>query len=131
MAQDFFIDAARSRAEAIEMELAACKADLLVHRQNGSLSEASDAVQRIADLTSQQSNLQALTQGYLQSQQPPAPEQLTDSERFARPWSKMTWQDGLDLAKTSRYVGEKGLSWDDPAVKSGYVEAMRRKSEGR
>src|SRR5580704_9095112 len=81
MASDFYLEAVRERANAIEIELASCKADLLVHQQNGSLSEAGEAVQRIADLTSQQSNLQALTQGYIQSQQPAQPEQLTDEER--------------------------------------------------
>ena len=77
MAEDFYLSAARERANAIEMELASCKADLLVYRQNGSLSEAGEAVQRIADLTSQQSNLQGLVQGYVQSQQPPRQPELT------------------------------------------------------
>jgi hypothetical protein len=131
MANDFYAQAAISRANMIEAEMAAAKADLMAHRANNDVESASASVQTIANLEAERANLNTLYQNYVQSQQPPAPEQLTDSERFARPWTKMTWQDGLDLAKTSRYVGEKGLSWDDPNVRGGYAEAMRRKSEGR
>jgi hypothetical protein len=128
MASDFYLEAVRERANAIEMELASCKADLLVHRQNGSLSEAGEAVQRIADLTSQQSNLQAMTQGYIQSQQPAQPEQLTDEERNARPWHKMTPDDGLALARQSKYG--RTLDWNDGHVRAGYAEAQRRRHRG-
>jgi hypothetical protein len=121
MADDFYLSAARERANAIEMELAACKADLLVHRQNGSLSEAGEAVQRIADLTSQQSNLQTLCQGYVQSQTPHRP-WISDEQRAARTPSEMDQQDLADIMNTSRYSGKsftatdydnlrRGLSW--------------------
>jgi hypothetical protein len=40
----------------------------------------------------------------------------------------MTWQDGLDLARTSKYG--KDLSHDDPAVVAGYAEVMRRRARG-
>jgi hypothetical protein len=128
MASDFYLEAARERQNAIELELASCKADLLAHRQNGSLAEAGEAVQRIADLTSQQSNLQALCQGYIQSQTPPQPEVLTDEERAAKPWHRMTPDDGLQLAKTSKYG--KSLDWSDPNVRNGYAEAQRRRYRG-
>lgn len=126
---DFYLDAARERANAIEMELASCKADLLVHRQNGSLSEAADAVQRIADLTSQQSNLQTLTQGYLQSQQPPQPEHLTPEELQNRPWYKLTAEQSLQVATEGSKYG-KGLDYSDPNVQAGWREAQRRRSRG-
>jgi hypothetical protein len=128
MADDFYLSAARERANAIEMALAASKADLLVHRQNGDLQAAGEAVQEIANLTSQQSNLPALCQGYIQSQQPRQSEVLTDEERNARPWTKMTPDDGLALARTSKYG--KTLDWNDPNVRSGYAEAQRRRHRG-
>jgi hypothetical protein len=40
----------------------------------------------------------------------------------------MTWQDGLDLAKTSKYG--KDLSFDDPNVRAGYAEVMARRARG-
>jgi hypothetical protein len=79
-------------------------------------------------LTQQQNSLQALCQGYIQSQQPAQPEQLTEEERSARPWHKMTPDDGLALARTSKYG--KSLDWNDPNVRSGYSEAMRRRHRG-
>jgi hypothetical protein len=128
MSQDFYLNAAQQRAAELEMELSAAKTDLLTYRHNQDLQAAGEAVQRIADLTTQQSNLQALTQGYIQSQQPRQPEQLTEEERNARPWHKMTADDGLQLAKTSKYG--KSLDWSDPNVRSGYAEAQRRRNRG-
>jgi hypothetical protein len=127
---DFYLSAAQQRATEIQMELSAARADLDAHRYNQDLSAAGEAVQRIANLTAEQQNLKSLCDNYVASMTPREPEALTDSERFARPWTKMSPQDGLDLAKTSRYVGEKGLSWDDPNVRSGYAEAQRRRSRG-
>jgi hypothetical protein len=128
MSNDFYLNAAQQRAAELEMELSAAKTDLLTYRHNQDLQAAGEAVQRIADLTTQQSNLQALCQGYIQSQQPRQPEQLTDEERNARPWHKMTADDGLQLAKTSKYG--KSLDWNDPNVRSGYAEAQRRRARG-
>ena len=100
MAEDFYLSAARERANAIEMELASCKADLLVYRQNGSLSEAGEAVQRIADLTSQQSNLQGLVQGYVQSQQPPRQPELTpDGTQDARKHAPLDAHRQMDYSR--------------------------------
>ena len=130
MSNDFYSQAAITRANMIEAEMAAAQADLAAARANNDVESASASVSQIASLRAEEANLTQLYNDYVASQQPPAPEQLTDSERFARPWTKMSWQDGLDLAKTSRYVGERGLSWDDPNVRSGYAEAMRRKSRG-
>jgi hypothetical protein len=126
MAEDFYLSAARERANAIEMELASCKADLLVYRQNGSLSEAGEAVQRIADLTSQQSNLQGLVQGYVQSQQPPRQPELTPEERAARPWHKMDYSDTLALAQQSKYFKD---GWNAD-MEAGRKEVASRRARG-
>lgn len=125
MSQDFYLSAAQQRAAELEMELSAAKTDLLTYRHNQDLQAAGEAVQRIADLTTQQSNLQALCQGYIQSQQPRQPEVLTDEERAAKPWHKMDYSDALALAQTSKYG--KSLDWNDPNMRAGYVEAQRRR----
>ena len=128
MADDFYTQAARSRAEAIEMQIAASRADLLVHRNNSDLQAAGEAVQTIANLEAERANLTNLYNQYVQSQQAPQPEVLTDEERIARPWNKMTPDDGLQLAKTSKYG--KSLDWSDPNVRNGYAEAQRRRYRG-
>ena len=125
---DFYTQAAATRANQIEMELAAAKADLLVHRQNSDLESAGASVQQIANLEAEKSNLTALYSAYVQSQRPPQPEQLTDEERLARPWNKMTPDDALQLAKTSKYG--KDLDWNNPDVRAGWQEMQRRRSRG-
>ena len=128
MADDFYTQAARSRAEAIEMQIAASRADLLVHRNNSDLQAAGETVQQIANLEAERANLTTLYNNYVASQQPRQPEVLTDEERNARPWHKMTPDDALALARTSKYG--KSLDWNDPNVRSGYAEAQRRRHRG-
>jgi hypothetical protein len=128
MADDFYTQAARSRAEAIEMQIAASRADLLVHRNNSDLQAAGETVQQIANLEAERANLTTLYNNYVASQQPPAPEQLTEEERNARPWHKMTPDDGLALARTSKYG--RSLDWNDGHVRAGWQEAQRRRSRG-
>jgi hypothetical protein len=128
MANDFYAQAAISRANMIEAEMAAAKADLMAHRANNDVESASASVQQIANLEAERANLNTLYQQYVQSQQPPQPEQLTDEERNARPWHKMTPDDGLALARQSKYG--RSLDWNDPNVRSGYAEAQRRRHRG-
>ena len=125
---DFYLSAAQQRAAELEVELSAAKTDLLTYRHNQDLPGAGEAVQRIANLTAEQSNLQGLVQGYIRSQQPAQPEVLTDEERAAKPWHRMSADDGLQLAKTSKYG--KNLDWSDPNVRNGYAEAQRRRYRG-
>jgi hypothetical protein len=128
MSNDFYLNAAQQRAAELEMELSAAKTDLLTYRHNSDLQAAGEAVQRIANLTAEQSNLRGLVEGYVQSQQPRQPEQRTQEELEHLPWHKMTADDGLQLARTSKYG--KSLDWSDPNVRSGYAEAQRRRSRG-
>jgi hypothetical protein len=128
MSNDFYLDAARARANEIEMELSAAKTDLLAHRHNQDVQSAGEAVQRIANLTAEQTNLRSLCESYIASQQPPAQPELTAEERAARPWHKMTPDDGLAVARASKYG--KSLDWNDPNVQSGYAEAQRRRHRG-
>ena len=125
---DFYLSAAQQRAAELEMEISAAKTDLLTHRHNQDLQAAGESVQRIANLTAEQSNLRGLVEGYVQSQTPRQPEVLTDEERAAKPWHKMDYSDTLALAQTSKYG--KSLDWNDPHMRAGYAEAQRRRSRG-
>jgi hypothetical protein len=80
MSQDFYLSAAQQRAAELEMELSAAKTDLLTFRHSQDLQQAGEAVQRIANLTAEQSNLRALCEGYVQSQQPRQPEVPSEEE---------------------------------------------------
>jgi hypothetical protein len=125
---DFYQDSAQRRLQQIDAERQAALADLSAHRLNSDYDSAGQVIQQIANLDSERSNLTALYQQYVASNTPPAPEQLTDEERNARPWHKMTPDDGLAVARQSKYG--KSLDWNDPHVRSGYAEAQRRRHRG-
>jgi hypothetical protein len=125
---DFYQDSAHRRLQQIEAERAAAMADLAAHRLNSDYDSAGQVIQQVANLDSERANLTALYQRYVTENTPAAPEQLTDEERNARPWHKMTADDGLQLAKTSKYG--RNLDWSDPNIRSGYAEAQRRRSRG-
>jgi hypothetical protein len=82
---DFYQDSAARRLQQIDAERAAALADLSAHRLNSDHDSAGQVIQQIANLDAERSNLTALYQQYVQSQQPPAPEQLTEEERNANP----------------------------------------------
>lgn len=85
-------------------------------------------MQQIANLESEKANLVALHQQYVASQTPPAPVELTPEEKHAKPWDRMTWQDGLDLARTSKYGAD--IDANDPNVQAGFREVMARRQRG-
>ncbi len=129
MAQnDFYIDAAITRANTIEAELAAARADLAAHRANGDTDSAGVSIQQIANLESERANLNNLYAAYVQSQQPPQPEQLTDEERMAKPWSRMDWSDVVEMTRGSKWA--KDIKADDPNMIAGWREAQRRRARG-
>jgi hypothetical protein len=125
---DFYLSAAQQRQNELEAERQAALADLAAHKANGDTMAASATVQNLANLQAEYSNLKALCDNYIAGQQPRQPEQLTDEERNARPWHKMTADDGLALARTSRYG--RDLDWSDQNVRNGYAEAQRRRYRG-
>jgi hypothetical protein len=128
MARDFYVEAAAQRANMIEAELASAKADLAAYKANNDVESAGSTVQQIANLTAEQQNLSNLYSAYVQSQQPPAPIPQTAEELRVKSWDKMTYDDALQLAKTSKYG--RDLNWNDPNVIAGYREAQRRRSRG-
>ena len=123
MARDFYVDAAAQRANMSELELAAAKTDLLTHRQNSDVESAAQSVQQIANLEAEKANLATLYQNYVASQQAPPP--LTEEERHAKPWDKMTVDDAYQLARSgSRY----GI--DDNGFRRGLEEVQKRRLRG-
>lgn len=125
---DFYRDAAARRMELLQAERAAATADLQAAKSNGDYDGAASAVQQLADLDAAAANLGNLYSRHVQSQTPAAPEQLSAEEQHAKPWSRMTPQDALELARGSRYG--KNLDFNDPHVRAGWAEANRRKARG-
>jgi hypothetical protein len=120
---DFYIQAAQQRLNVIEAEKAACLADLQSHRLNGDADSAGDAVQRLANLESEKSNVVALVNQYAASQAPPPP--LSQEERMAKPWDKMDYSDAYELAKSGSRFGI-----DDDAFRRGIAEVQKRRARG-
>jgi hypothetical protein len=125
---DFYLEALQRRLALIETERAAALADLQSHRFNNDHDGAGEAEQRVADLRASQRNLQDLANEYVASQQPPEPVPQTKEELMVKDWSRMTPDDGLALARESKYG--RSLDWNDPYVRKGYQEAQRRRNRG-
>ncbi len=125
---DFYTFSARQRLQQISAGRAQALADLEVAKASADYDSAGQAVQQIANLDAEAKNLAALHEQYVASQTPPAPVELTAEERAAKPWDRMTWDDALDLARTSQFA--KDLDHNDPHVQAGYREVMRRRARG-
>lgn len=117
-ADDYYTHLARQQLQRLDANKAQTLADLAAARANSDYETAGTAVQELADLESKRQNLVALHDQYVRSQYVPEAPEPTPEEKFARPWDRMSLQDGLDLAKTSKYG--KDLSFDDPNVIAGY-----------
>jgi hypothetical protein len=128
MADDFYSHAAFQRLAQIEAMRAQALADLATSKANSDYESAAASVQTIANLEAEKANVANLHRSYVASQTPPTPPELSAEEKAAKPLHRMNWQDGLDLAKTSKYG--KTLSWDDPHVRAGLAEAQARRRRG-
>ena len=71
-------------------------------------------MQELADIEAKKANIVALHSQYVQSQQVSEPPELTPEEKAAKPWDKMDWDDGLELARTSKYGAD--IDANDPNV---------------
>jgi len=127
-ADDYYTHLARQQIQRLNAERAQALANLEAAKATADYDSAGTAVQDLADIEAKKANIVALHQQYVRSQEPVPPPELTPEERFAKPWDRMDWQDGLDLARTSKYG--KDLSHDDPAVVAGYREVMARRQRG-
>ena len=125
---DFYTFPAKQRLQQINAGRAQALADLEVAKAHSDYESAGQAVQQIADLDAQRANLVALHRQYVDSQTPLAPPELTQEEKHAKPWDRMSWEDGLDLARTSKYG--RDLDASDPNVQAGFREVMARRARG-
>jgi hypothetical protein len=127
MSKDFNIEAAEQQAAYIDAAIKQQIADLAAYRGAHDVDGAATVVQTIADLEASKRNLTQLCQDYIESQQP-RQEVLTEEERIAKPWNRMTAEDGLAVARQSKYG--KNLDWNDAHVRAGWQEAQRRRHRG-
>jgi hypothetical protein len=122
MSDDFYTDVARRRLQQIEADEAQAQAQLIAARAHGDTDygvEQAEALDILAVKKQEQ---------HVQSQNPaPAPRQTPEQLR-AKPAEQMTWQDGLEIARQSKYG--KNLDFNDPNVVAGYHEANRRRGRG-
>jgi hypothetical protein len=128
MAEDAYTFAARQRLQTIKAERAQALADLESAKARADYDAMGDAEEELARANSREQNLVALHQQYVQSQQVPEPPELTPEEKHAKPWDRMTWEDGLDLARTSKYGAD--LDASDPHVQAGFREVIARRQRG-
>jgi hypothetical protein len=128
MANDFYLESLQERLAQLDAERAAHLADLQAHRSNQDKTSAAAAIQDLANCDAARENVMAVANKYVASQQPPAPVPQTAEELQVKSWDKMTPDDALQLAKTSKYG--KSLDWSDVNVQAGFREAQRRRSRG-
>ena len=123
-ADDYYTHLARQQIQRLDASRAQALADLEAAKASNDYESAGEAVQVLADLEAKKANVLALHGRYVDSQTPSAPVELTAEEKAAKPWDKMTWEDGLDLARTSKYG--RDLDHSDPNVQ---VMARRQRGE--
>jgi hypothetical protein len=130
MAQDDdLVHGVEQQFKVIQAARARCEADLAEYRADGNTAGIAEELQTIANLDNSARNLSNLVERHARSQQPAAPIPQTPEELRVKPAEKMTWQDGLDVAINGSKYG-KGLDFNDPNVRRGYAEVMRRRSAG-
>jgi hypothetical protein len=128
MANDFYTYSAQQRLAQLDAAKAQSLANLAQCKATSDYESAAAEVQAIANCEAEKANLIALHHQYVASQTPQRPPERSAEEKAATPLHRMSWDDALDLAKTSKYG--KNLSWNDPHVRAGYAEAMARRGRG-
>jgi hypothetical protein len=124
MADDFYAEAGRSRLQDIAVERAEALASLERAKSMGDYNTAGSAVQQIANLDAEYSNLYNLYNRYVASQNPPQPPEPSREERLAKPLERMDYNDVYEMLKHSKY----GV--DDDAFRAGIQEVARRRARG-
>jgi hypothetical protein len=121
----FIKQAGHNRWLQLDEFLAQEQANLARHHRTGDVENASMSIQLIANAVQEKQALQALHDEQVRAETPPpAPPPLTREEQMAKPLEKMTWEDGWNIANTSKH----GV--DPESFKAGMAEVMRRKAQG-
>jgi hypothetical protein len=129
MSDDFAERVARRRLAEIEAGRAGANYQWMSAKAENDEYTAIEAYQRISDFNKEEAQLRRDYDQHVASQQPQAPIPQSPEELRVKPAEKMTWQDGLDVAINGSKYG-KGLDFNDPNVRRGYAEVMRKRQAG-
>ena len=125
---DYYLGIAQHRLNELEAARAHALAAIASAKASNDYESGADGVQCLANLDSEKANLLRLHQQYVQSQNPPPPPPQSREEWKAKPVERMSADDGLQVARGSKYGGS--LDWNDPHVRAGWEEAQRRRARG-
>src|SRR4051812_8924521 len=128
MADDYYVDIARQRVAQLEADRAEMLGGLARAKADSNDYAATELLQGIANNDAEVRNLHQLHNDYMAAKNPPPQVPLSREEWRARPVERMTAEDGLAVARNSKYGGS--LDWNDPHVRAGWEEAQRRRARG-
>ena len=127
-AYDYYTHLARQQLQRLNANRAQTLADLERAKAEADYDSAGMAVEQLADIEAKKQNIVALHDQYVRSQTPVEPPELTPEEKHAKPWDRMNWVDGLEIARTSKYGAD--IDANDPNVQAGFAEVARRRARG-
>jgi hypothetical protein len=125
---DWYIEAGKARLQEITAQRAQALADLEVAKQSdpyATSETATEALQRIANLDAERSNMMQLYQAYWNSQHPPTLPEPSRQELLAKPMDQMTHADMYKVLKGSTKHGI-----DDAGYMAGIREVAARRARG-
>jgi hypothetical protein len=123
-ADDFYTFSARHRLQQISAERAQWLANLEQAKASADYDIGAQAEQAIANLDAETQNLHALHNRYVASQTPPAPPELTQEEKAAKPIHAMDYGDVYEMSQNSKYGVDPDL------FRAGMAEVARRRARG-
>jgi hypothetical protein len=120
---------AHALSQDLEAKALELKAEYLRARNAGDINAKRNAMLEIAQLEGVRQGLASGYQQHVASKTPPpAPRPPSKEERAARPWDRMDATDALDMYRQSKYC--KDSTWDDPHLREGWNEVVRRRARG-
>jgi hypothetical protein len=125
MSDDFETSSVKNRLHRLGYQRQLALTDLAEARATDDYSSGAEAAQTIANLDAEKANLIALYNRHIASNNPPPQIPQTAEEWRVKSADRMTPQDGLEVARRSKYGAN--LDWNDPGVRAGYQEMMRRR----
>jgi hypothetical protein len=100
-------------------------ADYARAKAEGDTETAASCAEAIAELEDKAARLDRLHQRHIASQNPPAPQPLTDGEFMARAPERMDYNDVWRMASKSKYGAP-----DEASFRAGIAEVQRRRARG-
>ena len=112
----------QAQIDRIDYQRQRALADMAEAKATGDSGSGAKAVQTLADLTVARENVLRLHQGYVASQNPPAPSRKRIRSAF-KPAERMDYNDVARMMSKSKY------GYDDAKFREGIAEAARRRPE--